>query len=110
LSFYSKNIYDFTFLKVIARESISADEYYEAAAEFKENDFVCNGKWHSIKVNYEKGSITLRVDDRLPIFALVEPVNIDRMVYPHGNAVTGSLYIGGANGKMENKCKTLRCL
>lgn len=82
-------------LKIIARETVSGDEYYEAVADFSPNKgYVCDGEWHNIRANYEKGSITLRVDGKSPIFALAEPET------PHGRVIvaTGKAVSNGGHG------------
>jgi len=82
--------------KVIARETASNEEFYEAVSEFENEDsYVCDGQWHTIRANYVKGSITLRIDNLEPIFALNEPT---RPSYTNGNSVVGSLFIGGIEG------------
>lgn len=71
------------------------DDFYEATTDFEEGDSVCDGRWHSLQANYEKGSITLRVDGKSPIYAVAEPT---RSSY-NGNSVVGSLFIGGVEGR-----------
>ncbi|ODM90707.1 Laminin subunit alpha-1 [Orchesella cincta] len=95
--------------KVVARETISVEEYYEAVADFEpDKGLVCDGHWHNVRANYEKGSITLRVDSREPIFALAEPESVRLgQSFPSSSEV-GTIYIGGmddgasrSNGKIQ---------
>ncbi|XP_021959945.2 laminin subunit alpha-1 isoform X2 [Folsomia candida] len=89
---------------VIARESTSVDDFYEATTDFEEGDSVCDGRWHSLQANYEKGSITLRVDGKSPIYAVAEPT---RSSY-NGNSVVGSLFIGGVEEGASRLTKKLQ--
>lgn len=110
----------FLLKQVISRETLSADEYYEAVADFHpDKGYVCDGNWHNIRANYEKGSITLRVDGRSPIFALAEPESPhsringgevngrfggETSLLSSGSASTvGTIYIGGIDGKSKIK-------
>jgi hypothetical protein len=84
-------------IQVIGREISANDDFYEAVVDLNhQRNYVCDGNWHTIRANYEKGSITVRIDGLEPIFALAEP---NRPTYTNGNAVVGSLYIGGVGGK-----------
>ncbi|CAG7715825.1 unnamed protein product, partial [Allacma fusca] len=44
--------------QVVAKETFNAVESIEAREVFSESGYVCNGEWHSVKANYEKGAIT----------------------------------------------------
>lgn len=86
----------------MARESFGAEEFNEAVQEFEDSSFVCDGEWHSLKANYENGAITLRIDNMPPRYAVVDPPGRHPEGFSWSSSISGSLYIGGGEGKLEN--------
>lgn len=83
---------------IIARETVSANRYYEAVFRFDQGPgYSCDGRWHNIRAEYDKGSITLRVDNGSPIFALADPEAPQSQFLPVA-AASATIYIGGLPG------------
>ncbi len=82
--------------QVYAKKTTSVGEFYEAVEVFYENkDYLCNGQWHSLKANFERGAISLKVDSFETLYSLVEPNSSQSQGQGNGKAVLGTLLIGG---------------
>ncbi|CAL8129343.1 unnamed protein product [Orchesella dallaii] len=98
---------------VVARETISLDEYDEAVTNFEvDKGLVWDGHWHNVRANYEKGSITLREDARDPIYSLEEP-GAGRVGQFSSSSYVGTIYIGGMDdgaSRSNSKVKFHGCI
>lgn len=65
---------------------------FRAQKKFKNKFELCDGHWHTVKVQYTKNSISLKIDRHDVVYGLIEHSFDDRSLEPFTEA---PLYIGG---------------